>query len=191
MNFYIRGIATGKYQIALVLLIFCFCWRECVCLQQGCAGMVQVCFINLDNVVRFIVPGMYQHPFVKSFSVTCLFAYCTLQSLTWLKYWNGRASHEFRWNMAHGAPSFQYYTHIGECRVQMGLEALKQLSFCVNTTVLCLKLLSIKLHHIQLRSCFSAARPCRCGNWSGGYREYNQYGTRQNAATVSNKDVST
>ncbi len=40
MNFYIRGIATGKYQIALVLLIFCFCWRECVCLQQVCTGMV-------------------------------------------------------------------------------------------------------------------------------------------------------
>ena len=55
--------------------------------------------------------------------------------------------------MAHGAPLFQYYTHISECRVQMGLEALKQLSFCVNTTVLCLKLLSIKLRHIQLRSC--------------------------------------
>ena len=72
----------------------------------------------------------------------------------------------------------------------MGLEVLKQLSSFVNTTVLCLKLLSIKLHHIQLQSCFSAAGPYRCGNWSGGYREYNQYGTRQNPATVSNKDVS-
>ena len=38
-----------------------------------------------------------------------------------IKFWNGRASRELRWNMAHGAPLFQYTISMSDCSV--GTEA--------------------------------------------------------------------
>ena len=51
--------------------------------------------------------------------VLILFVHNTLESLTRLVHWKGRASHEFRWCMTRRTPPFQYFNHVSACGVRM------------------------------------------------------------------------
>ena len=94
-------------------------------------------YLNSIWNCSWLCATMYSH--FRGFSPNC-----TLQSLTWVQYWNGGVSSDFWWCTSHETRPFQY--HVRDCSVQLGLR--KTLNDCIGSRFLCFSLLPLISHVI-------------------------------------------